>query len=580
MFLSHLLDPARPLDNPLGFGASDWIQLAIAGLLLLFILGSARPERIARRLAPRMGWCMLLLALLPVALRLMLLANHPVPTPTLYDEFAHLLEADTLRHFRLANPPHALPQFFETFFVLQQPTYSSIYPMGQGLALALGWVLFGTPWAGVVLATAAFCALCYWMLRGWTTPVWALAGGLLCVIEFGPLNLWMNNYWGGAVAAAAGCLVFGSLPRLIEHHRLRDGVLLGAGLGLHALTRPFETAFLTAAVVLFFAPQWRKVASRAFLRPAAAAGIVGLAALGLVALDNRQVTGNWLTLPEMASRYQYGVPATFTFEPNPAPHRALTPQQEMQYRMQVSYHGRGTDTIGRYLERLEYRVRFYRFFFLAPLYLALIAFLFTLGRRRSLWILGTLVLFALGTNFYPFFYPHYVGALTSLFVLAAVIGLERLGRVRIACHETGRAAAFLILFLCGAHFVFWYAMHLADDQPFSLAARRYESWDAIDHRFTGPRAAILDQLEQQPGRQLVFVRYWPQHIFQDEWVYNAAGIDSARIVWARDLGPAEDRQLLAYFPNRTAWLLEADAQPPALSRYQTASQPLRFIEPH
>ena len=113
---------------------------------------------------------MLLLAVLPVALRLLLLPNHPVPTPDIYDEFGHLLVADTLRHFRLANPPLPRPEFFETFFVLQRPTYSSIYPIGQGLALAIGWTLFGLPWAGVLLSTAAFCALCYWMLRALDHP--------------------------------------------------------------------------------------------------------------------------------------------------------------------------------------------------------------------------------------------------------------------------------------------------------------------------------------------------------------------------------------------------------------------------
>ena len=51
---------------------------------------------------------------------------------------------------------------------------------------------------------------------------------------------------------------------------------------------------------------------------------------------------------------------------------------------------------------------------------------------------------------------------------------------------------------------------------------------------------MANQLKQAPGKQLVFVRYWPQHIFQDEWVYNSADIDGAQIVWARDLGPAED----------------------------------------
>jgi hypothetical protein len=165
MNFAGLVRSFLPLRNPIGFGASDFIELIITALLFLLALTSRRwIEPYARRLAPKTSWCMLLLAILPVALRLALLPHHPVPSPDLYDEFGHLLVADTLRHFRLANPPHPLHQFFETFFVLQQPTYSSIYPLGQGLALALGRMLFGLPWAGVLLSTAAFCALCYWML--------------------------------------------------------------------------------------------------------------------------------------------------------------------------------------------------------------------------------------------------------------------------------------------------------------------------------------------------------------------------------------------------------------------------------
>jgi hypothetical protein len=70
----------------------------------------------------------------------------------------------------------------------------------------------------------------------------------------------------------------------------------------------------------------------------------------------------------------------------------------------------------------------------------------------------------------------------------------------------------------------------------------------------------------------VVVRYSPQHIFQDEWVYNRAAIDAAPVVWARDLGAAENEKLLHYYSERTALLLEPDARPPRLSLYQPAGK--------
>jgi hypothetical protein len=494
---------------------------------------------------------MLLLALLPVVLRLALLAHHPVPSPDVYDEFGHLLQADTLRHFRLANPPHPLPQFFETFFVLQEPTYSSIYPVGQGLALALGWAIFGLPWAGVVLSVAAFCALCYWMLRAWTTPGWALAGGLLAVAEFGPLSQWMNSYWGGAFAAAAGCLVFGALPRLRNGPRTRDAVLLGVGLGMHLLTRPYESVFLFLCVVLFFVPDPRKLA-----RVAPDVILVLIAPIAIMLFQNKAVTGSWTTLPEMLSQYQYGVPAALTVQSNPVPHRDLTREQALDYKMQLSFHT-GPETVRSYLERLEYRVRYYRFFFLVPLYLALAVFLVTIREFRFVWVALTLLLFSLGVNFFPAFQLHYIAAVTCLFVLVSVTGLERIGG----------AAARLIVFICVAHFLFWYGLHVFDDAEVSVAMRPYETWDAINHGNPERRIFVNRQLAAIPGKLLVFVRYYPQHIFQDEWVYNAADIDGARVVWARDLGEAEDEKLRNYYPGRAVWLLEPDFRPPRLTAF-------------
>ena len=429
------------------------------------------------------------------------------------------------------------------------------------------------------------------MLRAWTTPLWALIGALLGVFEFGPLSQWMNSYWGGAVAACAGCLVFGSLPRLRsglfrERGRTRDAALLGAGLGVHMLARPFESVLLSLCVVLYFVP----VALR---RPACSTGptwrlakaalVAVLAASPAIALmfaHDREVTGSGTTLPYALSRYQYGMPAAFTVQPNPVPHRELTREQDLDYRAQSAVHGDGTDTIRDYLSRLMYRVRFYRFFFLAPLYLALPAFVFALGESAVgesafLWPPLWAIVFALGTNFYPYFYPHYIAALTCIFLLISVTALERLSRWRIRGSPVGKEIARAILFLCAAQFLFWYGIHLSaslSGSPRMLEALGpYETWDYINYGDPRGRIAINRSLAQAPGKQLVFVRYGPRHLF-DEWIHNAADVDASHVVFAGDLGAVENEALRRYYPDRAAWILEPDAHPPQLTPYPATPQ--------
>ncbi|MGH9645983.1 MAG: hypothetical protein ACRD4E_04120, partial [Bryobacteraceae bacterium] len=333
--ISDFVRSYLPLGNPVGFGVSDSLIFTLAVLLVALVLARTYLEQPARWLAQRSAWCLLLLAVSPVILRLALLRGHPVPTPDTADDFSYLFLSDTLAHWRLANPVHPMHRFFEAVFVLQEPSYSSIFAPGQGIALALGQVVFGSPWAGVVLSMAALSASIYWMLRAWTTPMWALIGGLLGVFEFGPLSQWMNSYWGGAVAASAGCLVFGSLPRLRAKWRNRDALLLGAGMGVHMLTRPFESVLLALCVVLYFVPavihglEWRRVGKASVVALLAAAP-----AIALTLFHDRAVTGSWTTLPYSVSRYQYGVPTTFTVQPNPIPHRELTHEQSVDYQAQ------------------------------------------------------------------------------------------------------------------------------------------------------------------------------------------------------------------------------------------------------
>ncbi len=518
------------------------VELTFAAILLaLWLLQRSRIASLAER--PRMAGA--LIFTLPVILRLVLLVRYPVPSPAVSDDFAQLLSADTLLHLRLANPVHPMHRFFETFFTLQEPAYAAMFPLGQGIILALGKLLTGTFWGGVAISSGLLAAGCYWMLRGWVAARWALLGGVLTGIQFGPLCEWMNSFWGGNVAAFAGCLVFGALPRCKTNPSRKNALILGAGLALHLITRPYESIFLFASAGIYLA------ASRC--KPWFAVGPVG-AALVLILFQNHAVTGQWTKLPLQLSQEQYGVPSTFTFFTPPEPKRELTREQELAVEIQKQRHPT-EESPSFYFQRLAYRFRYLRFYFLAPVYLAIPFFLPSLRKPRYFWAFGTIGLFILGSNFYPYFYPQYIAAVTCLFVLLAVRGLENM-------YHWSAQGALWVSHLTMAHFLFWFGALLFASTPALDALKPFATWHVINMGDPESRIAVRKEMEAQPGKQLVFVRYFPMHTFR-EWVHNSADIDRQKVIWARDLG-GENTSLRNYYPDRKAWLLEPDARPPRL----------------
>jgi hypothetical protein len=283
--------------------------------------------------------------------------------------------------------------------------------------------------------------------------------------------------------------------------------------------------------------------------------------IALLAFHNRAVTGSWTTLPYVLSRYQYGVPTTFTFQPIPVPHVQLTAAQQLYYEGQSAAH----NAIPGFFDRLASRIPFTRFFLLPPLFLALPFFLLLVREFRFAWVALTLLLFVIGSNFCPYFFPHYVAAAACLVLLAAVAGFQRLSR-------WSPIAARWIVILCGAHFLFWYGIQALGDDKVLNAMSTYDEWDTIGSGDAEHRAVIDSQLAQAPGSQLVFVRYFAGHGYH-EWIHNAADIDSARVVMALDLSPEENQALERYYPGRTVWLLEPDAIPPRMTPYQVQEEP-------
>jgi hypothetical protein len=503
---------------------------------------------------------------LPLAIRLSILGIAPVPVPSIHDEFSHLLLADTLAHGRLANPTHPMWRHFESIHIIQRPTYSSMYPPAQGSFLALGQVLFGQPWAGVLISVGLMFAAMCWMMQGWLPPAWALFGTLIAILKFGISGLWIDSYLGGSAAAIGGALLVGSLPRMRQPgSRALHGAFFGLGLVILMNSRPFEGAVLAAAAFLYLAPGLvRKFRQKRGARPVAAltasAAAVFLCGAAFTAYYNVRVTGNPLRMPYQVNRDTYGWPENLAFL---APKQMVLRHKVLEDMYQKEVHNRAAYwSVTAAIDSLLMRLFEVWTFFIGPILTIPLLFLrrvFHGARTRPLvFFLATLFVLNL---FQLVLYPYHLAPVVPVLFAIVAQGLRHL-YVNFS-RFSGRRAVYAMIAVPTCLILVIGLKHPASDLGLPLAY-----WERATEPHGEARAYIQDWLSARSQKQLVVVRYAPYHPVNQEWVYNRADIDGSKVAWAREMDCKSNGRLFQYFSDREIWLLEADVYPQRVVRYK------------
>jgi hypothetical protein len=563
------LDDATVIRTLQILSASFKIAAALAVLAINFPGAGQKTfrhvERTLANFAERKRAAVVTLFLAVIALRLLALHWLHVPVPGIHDEFSYLLQADTFAHGRLANPPHPMWISFETFHVNWFPRYASMYPPAQGAALAIGQLL-GHPWIGVLLSNAAMCAAILWMLQAWLPARWAFLGGVIVALRLGIASYWMNSYWGGAVAAIGGALVLGALARIVKRARTRDALLLALGIAILANSRPYEGFLLCAVAGLWFlwwligktkSPDSLRTRLRVVVAPLTIALLLTAVWMGYY---NWRLTGNALLLPHVLNTRTYHTAPLFLWE---------HPKPEMHYRNQQfedfyngwereNYHNNKADLL---------RVSFEKVFrggvtyFWPGLLLVLPAFPSVFRDRK---IRLPLIVAGVGlTGVFVVIWSaaHYAAPITCVIYLIAVQAIRHLRQMRIRSWPIGLAfsRAIVISLILGVGL--WAARKKCD--PLFWACEGDPS-----------RAAVIEKLNRTPGKHLIVVRYSEDHNIHDDWVFDGADIDNAKVLWARELDPEQNAKLFAYFKDRKIWLVTPDDDNTYLEPYTPPNAPL------
>lgn len=471
--------------------------------------------------------------------------------PKTHDEGSYVIGMRMLARGRLWMPPHPLPDFFDTFYVIVRPVYASLYFPGTALMYApTDWLQWPT-WMMPVLAAGAAVGLLYRIIAELVDG----AAGLLAALLIVSLN-WYRML---------SMLVFAQVPLLLLalllvwtwlHWRRRGAagwaLAMGACAGWAAIVRPVDA--LCYAVPVGIAVLWdlrSATGRRRLLTPALVlSGAIPFLSLQLVM--NRGITGSALQTPYTfyLQRDQPGTSFGFhPFDPTLKPESALPQKREYYVEFMHDFireHQPGTflkTWTGKSLPMLfDTTLPARGLVVLVPLGILGL----TDSRRRTLW--ASLPLFVLGYALNTFFLEHYAAAIIPAVALSVLLGLNVLADTWPRWRDHVMTAGVLVIAVICIASTYEFNpiataldstetrhLHAADDETFHSALLR--------------SARDLEELVEKPA--VVLFKYSPGVNLIEEPVYNTgvAWPDDAPVIRAHDLGD-RNIEIFRYYAER------------------------------
>jgi hypothetical protein len=462
--------------------------------------------------------------------------------PRMIDENSYALSAQMLAHGRLWMPQHPLADFFDSFFVVVRPQYSSIYFPGTGLAFAPSvWLNSGT-W----ILPVVFAGLCVGLLyrivtdltrdgvAGLLAAVWMLA-----MMPFRAVSVMMMSQ---IVMLTLGLLLVWAWLRWRENKHWKWAIAIGAFAGWAAITRPVDAIAYALPVGVAMIAGLRGGSWRQWVKNGAAIVLAAAPFLSLQVAHNIAITGDAFHTPYAAylereqPGAQYGVRRY-----DPAWQPASSSLQMRDYynwcRPFLEHHQPdnflkpwffSTQLTPRSIQpphlltAAENSMPSQLLLLLIPA--GLVA---AFADRRRLVLAATLVAFLLLYTLNPFFLPHYLVVVTPAVILLAILGGSEIARAAGnrfgATVRVGLAIAVLMISVTALWEVKWL---LAGERPGSDGFRESAPISAVEAKMNAKLelpAVVLFGKPPDPWSEMVYNidAPWP---------------DDSPIIRAHDLG--------------------------------------------